>query len=100
MRRDTVHVEGAITKPKAGIAGAIALRNGMHAPVSTARAMMLEALCAQDHVAREVLRFSKKLNYPADAKRMKPDIANSDEKAGPMSCMFGLTAGDVYDFGN
>lgn len=87
-------------KPKVRFAGAVALCIGMHATVSTAHAMTLEALCAQDHVAREVLRFSKKLRYPADAKRMKPDIANFDKEAGPMSCIFGLTAGNVYDFGS
>lgn len=83
----------------ARIAGAAALCIGMHAPISAARAMTLEALCAQDHVAREVVRFSKKLRFPADAKGMKPDMANFDKEAGPMSCTFGLTAGNVYDFG-
>ncbi len=31
---------------------------------------------------------------------MKPNTANFDKTAGPMSCTFGLTAGNVYDFGN
>lgn len=79
---------------------AVALCIGMHAPIPAARAMTLEALCAQDHVAREVVRFSKKLRYPADAKRLKPDMANFDKEAGPMSCTFGLTAGNAYDFGS
>ena len=79
---------------------AISLFVGIHAPISTACAMTIEALCAQDYVASEVVRFSKTLRYPSDAGRMKPDIANFDKKAGPMSCIFGLTAGNVYDFGN
>ncbi|GJD90913.1 hypothetical protein BHAOGJBA_4457 [Methylobacterium hispanicum] len=84
----------------AKIAGALAFCLGLQAPMSAPRAMTLEALCAQDHVAREVVRFSKKLRYPADARGMKPDMANFDKEAGPMSCVFGLTAGNAYDFGN
>ncbi len=72
----------------------------VYASVLSARAMTLEALCAQDYVAQEVVRYSKKLRYPADAKGMKPNIASFDKEAGPMSCIFSLTAGNVYDFGN
>lgn len=83
---------------KTKLTAALAIGLGLIAP--QAQAMTLEALCAQDYVAREVLRFAKSLRYPADAKGMKPGIANFDREAGPMSCIFGLTAGNVYDFGN
>jgi hypothetical protein len=87
-------------KVKLKVSAAVALCIGLVVPISSARAMSLGALCAQDYVAREVLRFSKRLRYPADAKGMKPDIANFDREAGPMSCIFSLTTGNIYDYGN
>ncbi len=50
------------------VAGAAVVCIGVYAPIPAARSMTLEALCAQDQVARDVVRFSKKLRYPADAR--------------------------------
>src|SRR3954451_4696445 len=86
-------------KAKARIASAIALSIPIHTPVSTANAVTLGALCASDDMTRSVLRFSKRLRFPVEAGRLRPDHAYFIEEAGLMSCTYSLTAGNAYDFG-
>src|SRR3954447_14386084 len=80
-------------KAKARIASAIALSIPIHTPVSTANAVTLEALCASDDVNRSVLRVSKRLRFPAEAGRLRPDHAYFINDASLMSCTYSLTAG-------
>jgi hypothetical protein len=86
-------------KARARIAGAIALAISVHTPVSTASAVTLGALCQRPEVIRNVLQFAKRLRFPAEAGRLRPDNAYFIED-DELTCTYSLTAGNAYDFGN
>jgi hypothetical protein len=88
-----------MTQPTKMILLALTALTVLAAEAPLANAITLEALCDQPNVIRSVIRFSKKLRFPANALGLKPDNAYFVESAGPLSCIYDLNAGNAYDFG-